>query len=160
MNDEKLDFEIIDWDTFQSLVKKVAKMIKESGYKPDIIIGLARGGWAISRLLSDYIDVKDFASLNVKLFRAITGSHEQTNLCNFNIDLSQKRVIIVDDINRDIDMKIAFEFSELLKPSEIRTLSLIYISGSRFKPNYFAKKMYHRKIIFPWNFMENMRNMT
>ncbi|MCP8303912.1 MAG: phosphoribosyltransferase [archaeon] len=157
MNEEKPYFEILDWDTLQGLVKIVAKKVKDSGYEPDIIIGLARGGWAIARLLCDYIDVKDFASLDVRRCEE-QGSYEKANLCNF-MDLSKRRVLMVDDIDKDVDMEMALEFVISLKPREIRTLALIYIGGSKFKPDYYAKETSRRGIIFPWNFMENMKNM-
>ncbi|MCP8318849.1 MAG: hypothetical protein L6N95_03365 [Candidatus Methylarchaceae archaeon HK01B] len=158
MNKEKSYFEIVDWDTLQGLVKVVAKKIEDSGYKPDIIIGLAKGGWAIARLLCDYIGIKDFASLDLKCCGEPKGSYEKVNLHNF-MDLSKRRVLMVNDSDKDGDMRMALEFLKQLKPREARTLNLIYIGGSKFKPDYYAKETLRREVIFPWNFMENMRNI-
>ena len=38
------DCELMSWDLFENLSKKVAERIKESGYQPDFMVGLARGG--------------------------------------------------------------------------------------------------------------------
>ncbi|MDP7207114.1 MAG: phosphoribosyltransferase, partial [Candidatus Bathyarchaeota archaeon] len=56
----------MDWYRFQLLAEKTARKVVDSGYKPDIIVGLARGGWVLSRVLCDYLGVKDLVSLKVE----------------------------------------------------------------------------------------------
>jgi len=158
MNEKKPDFEIISWESLRDLIEIIAKKVKESGYKPDIIIGLARGGWAIARLLCDYLTVKHFVSLNVNYWGVLKSSHDKSNLFIHNLDLSKERILIVDDVNKDRNMEKSVEFLKKLKPIEIRTLALIYIKDSGFMPDYYAKKISRRGIIFPWNYMEEMIN--
>jgi len=157
MNEKKPDFEIISWESLRDLVEIIAKKVKESGYKPDIIIGLARGGWAIARLLCDYLTVKHFVSLNVNYWGVLKSSHDKSNLFILNLNLSKRRILIVDDVYKDRSMEKSVEFVKKLKPIEIRTLALIYNEDSGFMPDYYTKKISRKGMIFPWNFMEEMR---
>jgi hypoxanthine phosphoribosyltransferase len=58
--------EVMDWRLFAELSEKVAEKIVASGWQPDFMVGLARGGWVLSRVLCDYLGVKDIVSLKVE----------------------------------------------------------------------------------------------
>ncbi len=58
MFDDKFDCEVMDWELFHSLSEKVARKIIESGYRADFMVGLARGGWVLSRVLCDFLAIK------------------------------------------------------------------------------------------------------
>ena len=45
---------IIDWKEYNLTVEKLAIQIFQSGYKPDILIGIMRGGAPIIDVLSRY----------------------------------------------------------------------------------------------------------
>ena len=65
MAEECFECQVMDWNLFYELAKQVAKKINSSDYKPDVIVGLARGGWVLARVLCDLIGVKDLLSLKV-----------------------------------------------------------------------------------------------
>ncbi len=48
----------ISWDEYNSTVEKLAIQIDESGYKPDILIGIMRGGAPIIDVLSRVFKLK------------------------------------------------------------------------------------------------------
>ena len=62
---DKFECEVMGWESFRSLAEETARKIVESGYEPDFMVGLARGGWVLSRVLCDYVGVKDLVSLKV-----------------------------------------------------------------------------------------------
>ena len=43
---------IIDWKEYNLTVEKLALQIHSSGYQPDLLIGIARGGLPITDVLS------------------------------------------------------------------------------------------------------------
>ena len=43
---------IIDWKEYNLIVEKLAIQIHESGFKPNLLIGIARGGLPITDVLS------------------------------------------------------------------------------------------------------------
>ncbi|MCP8307545.1 MAG: hypothetical protein H3Z54_02470 [archaeon] len=154
MNEEKFNYEIVDWDKLQGFTKILAKKIKESKYEPNIIVGISKGGWAVARLLCDYIDGKDIISLDVKHWEL----YKQLSLSSLNINLLEKKVLIVDDIIDEKSIKTAIEYIASLKPDGIKILALFYIKG-KIKPDYYAKEVSHKLVIFPWNFVDSIRKI-
>jgi hypoxanthine phosphoribosyltransferase len=70
-------------------------------------------------------------------------------------------VLIVDDITDTGEtMRVAVEYIQSLKPSEIRTAALRHITSSKFMPDYFGEEISWRWVIFPWNFTEDMCNIV
>ena len=49
---------IIDWKEYNLIVEKLAIQIHESGFKPNLLIGIARGGLPITDVLSRVFKLK------------------------------------------------------------------------------------------------------
>jgi hypoxanthine phosphoribosyltransferase len=151
----------MDWDMFYRLAKKVADKINSSGYKPDIIIGLARGGWVLARVLCDFIGVKDLVSIKVEHW-GITATPDGTAKIKYmlNVDIENKNVLVVDDITDTGDsMIVTLEYLKTLNPAQIRTASLQYLTNSKFKADYVGEELPWYWVVFPWNFTEDMCNI-
>ena len=149
---------VMDWYIFYNLAKKVAEKINIDNYKPDIVIGLARGGWVLARVLCDFVGVKDLISLKVEHW-GVTATPDGTAKLKhpINVDLSEKKILVVDDITDTGDsMKVAVHYIKSLKPSEIKTASLQHIKTSKFKADYVGEEIDWVWVIFPWNFIEDM----
>ncbi len=161
MSLDSFECEVMNWNSFYVLSKQVAKKINSSGYKPDLIIGLARGGWILARILCDLVGVKDLVSLKVEHWGVTATPNGKAKLkYPFNIDLTGKRVLVVDDItDTGESMRIAVDYIKSLNPSEIKTATLRHITGSKFEPDYFSEEMTWRWVIFPWNFTEDLSNI-
>jgi len=159
---EGFECERMSWDLFYNLAKDVAGKIKASTYQPDIIVGLARGGWALARVLCDFLGVKDLVSLKVEHWGITATPDGKAKLkYPFEIDLRGTRVLVVDDItDTGESMRISVEYVETLKPLEVRTAALRHIAGSKFVPDYFAEEITWRWVIFPWNFTEDLCNLV
>jgi len=161
MQVEGFECEVMDWRLFYDLAKRVAERIRESGYQPDVIVGLARGGWVLARVLCDFLGVKDLLSLKVEHWGITATPDGKAKLkYPFNVDLSGKRVLVVDDItDTGESMRISVEYVKTLKPLEVRTAALRHIEGSKFVPDYFAEAITWRWVIFPWNYVEDLCNL-
>jgi hypoxanthine phosphoribosyltransferase len=162
MSADCFECEVMDWNLFYNLSRKVAKKINGSAYKPDLIVGLARGGWVLARILCDLIGVKDLVSLKVEHWGVTATPDGKAKLkYPFKVDLNGKKVLIVDDItDTGESMRVAVEYIKSLNPSEVRTAALRHITSSKFKPDYFGEEMDWRWVIFPWNFTEDMCNIV
>jgi hypoxanthine phosphoribosyltransferase len=162
MAEECFECQVMDWNLFYELAKQVAKKINSSGYKPDVIVGLARGGWVLARVLCDLIGVKDLLSLKVEHW-GVTATPDGTAKLKYllNVDLSGKKVLVVDDItDTGESMSVTIDYLKSLKPSEVRTAALQHITSAKFKPNYIGEEIKWRWVIFPWNFTEDMCNIV
>ncbi|MFH0849923.1 MAG: phosphoribosyltransferase [Candidatus Bathyarchaeota archaeon] len=162
MSEDKFECEVLDWGLFDRLGKTVAQKIIESGYRPDFMVGLARGGWVLSRVLCDYLGVKDLVSLKVEHWGVTATPDGKAQIkYPFDIDLTGRRVLVVDDITDTGDsMKLAVDYVREKNPAEIRTAALRHIEGSKFVPDYYGDEITWRWVVFPWNFVEDMCNLV
>ena len=126
MPEDCFECQVMDWNMFYKLAKQVAKKVNNSGYKPDIIVGLARGGWVLARVLCDFVGVKDLVSLKVEHWGVTATPDGTAKLRNeINVDLTGKKVLVVDDItDTGESVKVATEYIKSLGPAEVRTASL------------------------------------
>jgi hypoxanthine phosphoribosyltransferase len=158
---DAFECEIMNWDLFNTLAKNVADKIKESGYNPDFIVGLARGGWVLSRVLCDYLGVKDLVSLKVEHWGVTATQDGKAQIkYPFDIDLTGRHVLLVDDItDTGESMLIAEEYVKTKNPDSIRTAALRHIEGSKFTPDFYGDIITWRWVVFPWNYVEDMCNI-
>jgi hypothetical protein len=152
----------MDWDLFYELSMKTADKIIASGFKPDFMVGLARGGWVLSRVLCDFLGVKDLVSLKVEHW-GVTATPDGSAQIKypFQIELRGRKVLIVDDItDTGESMKVAKKYVETMNPLIVKTATLRTITGSKFRPDYFGDEISWRWVVFPWNFNEDMCNIV
>jgi len=153
--------EVMDWDKFYQLSRIAAKKIRRSGFKPDVIIGLARGGWIFSRVLCDFLGVKDLFSLKVEHWGITASPDGEAKVRHpLSMDFSNKKILIADDItDTGESMKKSVEHLKSLNPTEIKTVTLRHIEGAKFIPDYFGEQIKWIWVIFPWNYVEDLCNI-
>ncbi|MDG6223045.1 MAG: phosphoribosyltransferase [Candidatus Bathyarchaeota archaeon] len=158
MDEKTFECLVMDWDMFYRLAKKVADKINKSGYQPEVIVGLARGGWVLARVLCDFVGVKDLVSLKVEHW-GVTATPDGTAKIRNEIraDLKGKNVLIVDDLtDTGESMRVAVDYIKSLEPAEIRTASLQHLTCAKFKSDYVGEELPWVWVIFPWNFTEDL----
>lgn len=91
---------ILDNNQFKSLVSGIARDITLSGWQPDYIVGITRGGLLPAVMLSHYFNVP-CETLKISLR---DGGESESNCWmaedafSYNVDV-QKNILVVDDIN-------------------------------------------------------------
>lgn len=159
---DKFDCEVMSWDLFYELSKKTADKIIASKFRLDFMVGLARGGWVLSRVLCDFLAVKDLVSLKVEHW-GVTATPDGSAQIKypFRIELRGKRVLIVDDItDTGESMRVAKEYVETMNPLVVKTATLRHINGSKLTPDYYGDEISWRWVVFPWNYTEDMCNIV
>jgi hypoxanthine phosphoribosyltransferase len=143
VSDDKFVCEVMSWDRFQCLAMETARKITESGYEPDFMVGLARGGWVLSRVLCDSLGIKDLVSLKVEHWGVTATPDGKARIkYPFDVDLTGRRVIVVDDItDTGQSMIVAMDYIKTLNPVEVRTASLQHITGSKFTPDFYGDEI-------------------
>ncbi len=159
---KKFPARLASWEDIERWAKEGAWKVLEEGWRPDVIVGLARGGWVSARLYCDYLGVKDLVSLKVEHWGVTATPDGKARLkYGSTYSLEGKRVLIVDDISDTGEsLTLARNYVESQKPTEVRTATLLTIKGSRFKPDYYAEEIDWAWIVFPWNFVEDMINLV
>jgi hypoxanthine phosphoribosyltransferase len=98
MSDER---ETLTWELFGRAARELAEEIAGSGYRPDIILSVARGGLFVAGALGYALDVKNLHVMNVEFY---TGVGERLPLPVMLppvpnvVDLSGARVLVADDV--------------------------------------------------------------
>jgi len=141
------------------LTYKLGKKIKESGFNPDCFLGISRGGLCITRILSDYFDIRDVYIMRVVYYRGIKKTKSKPKLIQ-DVDvklLKNKKVLVIDDV---ADTGGSLEFIvNLLKRRGINNFKIATIHHkpwSRFKPDFFVAEA-DKWIIYPWEVGECIR---
>ncbi len=141
----------ISWDEYNSTVEKLAIKIADSGYKPDILIGIMRGGAPIIDVLSRLFKLK-CAYLAVESYSG-KGIEDQQGDLIFSREMSstvQKfggNLLLCDDLsdtgvtlNRSIDWLKNYDPLKG-KIKNIKTAILWKKKKSSFEPDYCAVKL-------------------
>ena len=103
--------ETLTWELFGTAGRELAQMVADDGYRPDIILSIARGGLFVAGALGYALDVKNLHVTNVEFY---TGVDERLPmpimlppLPNV-IDLSGQKVLIADDV-ADVRCAVVYE---------------------------------------------------
>ncbi len=66
-----MSFEVPSWDDVYNGCLELADKIKKSSFKPEVIVGVARGGWIPARILSDLLCNTYVASMRVEFYKDV-----------------------------------------------------------------------------------------
>ena len=127
---------LITWDEFDDAVSELTNQVIRDG-KPDIIVGIARGGLPLAVTLSH--------QLNVPLVVPTYG-HSYAMI-------SDKNILIVDDISdTGQEMRQQLLHADQFGCEQVRTLVLIEREGT-IQPTTYKWKWIDKNqgwVIFPW----------
>src|SRR4029077_9065260 len=93
--------EILTYDMFGTSVRALAQQVVDSGYEPDLILSIARGGLGLGMGLGYALDVKNLSAVNVEVY---TGVDERLDVpimlppTPAVVDLAGLKVLIADDV--------------------------------------------------------------
>lgn len=93
--------EVLDWLTFGSAMRELAQDIVNSGWMPDLIVAVARGGLLPAGAISYAMGVKAIGTMNVEFYTDIAETLPEPVLLPPLMDVSAldgKRVLVVDDV--------------------------------------------------------------
>ncbi len=154
---------LYSWEDVEELCKAVAEKIKRSGFSPDVVIAIARGGWVPARLLCDYLDIRELYSVKTEHWGVVATRDGKAKLTQpLNADVSGKRVLIVDDVaDTGETIKLVKEHVESFSPEEVKIAVVDYKKTSKFIPDFYAAEMEEwRWIVYPWSLREDVRDLV
>ncbi len=142
--------------------REVARKIKKEKFKPDYIIGITRGGWIPSVLLSDELGIKNLLSIKIEHWGITAQRDKKAHLVvPLNLDLEGKKILLVDDLtDTGESIQLALKHLKEKKVREVKVAALIHKAQSKFIPDFFAQRVEQWKwIILPWNINEDIKNL-
>lgn len=136
----------------------VARAVRESGFRPDTIVAVARGGFAPARFLCDFLDVSRLLSLQVRHYGSGGQAERRAEVSEpLAGQIDGCRVLLVDDVNDSGDtLDAALPYLEGLGPAELRTAVLHEKANTARQADYrsgFIREW--RWLLYPWAVVED-----
>jgi len=152
-----LKFLTVEPDDVLEMAMKLATELKESGYTPDVLVTILRGGMVIARYLSDFLDVRDIRSIRVEHYSALEKREGARILEPLRQRLDGKKVLIVDDVaDTGESLAEAIKHVREMGASEIKVVTLHYKPWSKVTPDFFCQET-RSWVIYPWEYAETAR---
>jgi len=151
--------ELISWDRFYRLGRQLSRTIRNDGFRPEIIVAIARGGYLPARIISDQLDVFDLATVKVEHYHGVHRERIARIRYPLSAEIDNKRVLLVDDVSDSGDtFRVAIQhLKEKGEPAALKTAVLHHKRVSDFVPDYYAEEIIEwRWIIYPWAVIEDL----
>ena len=156
---EKFRCDMISWSEVQRLCQHLAGLIRESGYRPDLVVAIGRGGYVPARLICDCLHIMGLTSIKIEHYLSGADRQEEAVIrYPLKADIRGLRVLIVDDVNDTGDtLEVATQHLRTFQPGEIRTAVMHHKAVTRFNVDYYARKIIKwRWLIYPWAVNEDI----
>ncbi|WP_018952534.1 phosphoribosyltransferase [Thioalkalivibrio sulfidiphilus] len=151
--------ELISLQSVIDLSYQLACQVRDSGFRPDLVVAVARGGFVPARYLCDYLHLQDMTSIKVQHYTG-PAKMEAKAWVKYPLsgDVQGKRVLIVDDVNDTGDtLVVARTHVEAAGAAEVRTAVLHEKATSPVHADFHvAEVLEWRWIIYPWARVEDI----
>ncbi len=149
------------WEDVERLSEELAQKIMESGYEPDIIVAVSRGGFDPARILCDQLGIRRLASLQVEFYLGVKDTAEKPRIVYpLNADIVGQKVLVVDDVSDTGDsLMLAKEHVLAGSPGDLKVATLHIKPWTTFRPDYHASET-EAWIVYPWEPIESIRSIA
>jgi hypoxanthine phosphoribosyltransferase len=134
------DREVLGWDEFGEASRELAAQVHGSGFVPDMVVAIARGGLLLAGSVAYALDVKSCGAINVELLSPMLDTPS----------VSGQKVLLVDDVS-DSGRTLAMVLELLLKAgADVRSLCLYSKPQTVLEPDFVWRRT-SKWIAFPWS---------
>ncbi len=149
---DDLDREILTWERFGTAVRQLAQQLALSGYTPDLVLAIARGGLPIAGGLAYALGAQAVGTITVD--RA-AGPDRCLDLPGVHPDGPPRwspgmRVLVVDDIATTGSTLESAVAAVSATGAQVRTAVLFARPGSCVRPGYWWRET-DRRVELPWS---------
>ena len=141
------------WDELGTASRALAGQVYADGYRPDMVLAIARGGLLVAAALGYALGVKNTFSMNVEFYTGIDERLEMPMILPpvpDLVDFAETRVLIADDVaDTGATLALVKEFCEG-KVAEVRCAVLYEKPHSTVQCEYVWRRT-DRWITFPWS---------
>jgi hypoxanthine phosphoribosyltransferase len=153
MSDVDSHREVMSWDDLGVGSRAIAHAVADDGYRPDLVLGIARGGLLVAGAVGYALGLKNTFTMNVEFY---TGVDERLEMPMILppvpdlVDFADFNVLIADDVaDTGATLELVQEFCEG-KVAEVRCAVLYEKTRSRVKCEYVWRRT-DQWITFPWS---------
>jgi hypoxanthine phosphoribosyltransferase len=142
------------------MLLNLAQEIRKNGFKPDLIVGVCRGGWPPARVMSDLLGNPQMANVKAEFYLGVAETKGEPVITQpVSVSVRDKKILLVDDVaDTGKSLKLVKSHLQEMGAKEVKVVTLYYKPWSIITPDYYEKKTSHW-IIFPWERRETVRNV-
>lgn len=145
--------ETFSWDEFGDAARVLAADVLATGFRPDVVVAIARGGLLLAGAIAYALDVKSCGALNVEFYTGVDARLPEPVVLAPLLDresLTGKRVLVVDDVS-DSGRTLALVVKLIGSTGvDVRSVCLYSKPGTVLEPD-FVWRTTDRWIDFPWS---------
>ena len=145
--------EVLTWELFGRASRELATAVAESGYEPDVVLAVARGGLLPAGSLAYALDCKNVFTMNVEFYTGVGTTLDAPVMLPPLLDVTELddlSVLIVDDVaDSGKTLELVDDFCRG-HVAEVRTAVLYEKPRSVIKAD-FVWRHTDRWINFPWS---------
>ncbi|MGU3435809.1 phosphoribosyltransferase [Actinomycetes bacterium M1A6_2h] len=145
--------EVLTWELFGTASRELTQSIVDSGFEPDIVIAIARGGLLPAGAIAYAMGVKAAGTLNVEFYSDIEETLPDPVVLEPLLDtnaIKGKKLLVVDDV-ADSGRTLALVVDLLREHTdEIRSAVIYTKPASVIAPDFSWRKT-DLWINFPWS---------
>ena len=136
---ETIELEVQTWNQIHDMLLSQAGKIRRGGFKPDVIVGVTRGGWVPARVLSGLLGILALAAIRIKFYVGIAETRNAPVLSQgVSVDVAGKKALLVDDVaDTGKSLLVAVEHLQQQGASEVRVATVYRKPLSAVTPDYF-----------------------
>jgi uncharacterized protein len=137
------------------MLLNIALQIRRDDYKPEVIVGVSRGGWPPARIMSDLLHNSNLANMKVEFYRDIGVRNKTPRITQpVTMEVMRKRVLVVDDVSdTGHSLRVVANHLRRKPVKELRVCTIYTKPQSIYRPEYYARTT-RKWIIFPWERLE------
>lgn len=149
MNSDHL---VLSWLNINVAIENICEDMRADNFKPDIIVGLSRGGLVPAVMISHALEVDVFP---LKWATRDFPYRDLDSLSTNASHLVNKNVLVVDDIVDSgktlIDLLSVFHNLHIDSSRTKAACIIVNPEDNEFKPDYYGRINHHNKWVdFPW----------
>ncbi|MGB3732803.1 phosphoribosyltransferase [Microbacterium sp.] len=154
MTDAVIERETLTWDGFGDATRELARRILDSGFVPEVVVAIARGGLLPAGAIAYGLGAKNCGAINMEFYTGIGTVLDTPQVLPPALDmeyLDGRRVLLVDDV-ADSGRTLALAVELLQERGAIVKSVTIYTKPTTIIDPDFSWKATDRWIDFPWSY--------
>ncbi len=153
---------LVSWKTTYRLGRDLARLVKDAGFHPDIVVAIGRGGYVPARLVCDFLHLDRLTGIKVEHYTATRKQGEVVIRYPLNTDVHGLAVLVVDDVNDSGDTLAAVaRYLDGFAPRAMRTAVLHEKAVTHFNADFVAKRVRKwRWLVYPWAYIEDVTSFV
>jgi hypoxanthine phosphoribosyltransferase len=157
----EVEYEIPTWNQIYKMLLDLAEKIRKNGFKPDVIVGVSRGGWPPARVLSDLLVNPNLANVKAEFYLGVAETKGEPALTQpVSTTVSGMRALVIDEI-ADTGESLKLVKAHLFErgATEVKIATVYYKPWSIIIPDYYDRKT-SNWVIFPWETKETIHKIV